>query len=98
MPSGSRRGYALVLASTTLVALAVALLILWTAGFFDDAVGFAGWVAIVAMLGLGWICGGMLVSLLFFGARTERNASLAEARAVRRAAPQRRRAPPEGPF
>ena len=95
MPTGTKRGYALILASATTVAFATALLVLWASGVFDQALGFAGWAAIAALLGLGWICGGMLVSFLFLGARTERNASLAEARVLRRGRPRRPERPHE---
>lgn len=92
MPTGTKRGYALILASTTLVAIAAALAICWAAGAFDGTLVREGWVAIAIVLGLGWMCGGMLVSFLCLGARIERNA-LAEAVAAR---PRRRGgAPPK---
>lgn len=91
MPTGTKRGYALVLGSTTLVAVAAALLICWAAGTFQAPLGLAAWVAIIVLLGLGWMVGGMLVSFLFLGARSERNASLAEALSARRLALARRR-------
>ena len=97
MPTGTKRGYALILASTTLVAIAAALLLCWAAGAFEGSLALAGWVALVILLGLGWICGGMLVSFLFLGARIERNASLAQALATRRGGlSRRRRTPPPG--
>jgi hypothetical protein len=97
MPTGTKRGYALILASTTLVAVAVALLLCWSVGAFDGSLVLAGWVAMLVLLGLGWICGGMLVSFLFLGARIERNARLAQVLVTRRGTPRRRgRTPPEG--
>jgi hypothetical protein len=85
MPIGTKRGYALILASATLVAVAAGLLVCWAAGAFDGPVGLAAWSAILLLLGLGWTVGGMLVSVLFLGARFERNSSLYEATAARRA-------------
>ena len=94
MPTGKKRGYAIVLASSTFVALAAALLICWAAGAFAAPLGFAAWVAITVLLGLGWLVGGMLVSFLFLGARSERNASLAEVLSVRRTTRRRGGRPP----
>jgi hypothetical protein len=93
MPAGTKRGYALILTSTTFVAFGAALFICWAAGAFDAPLGEAAWVAIAVLLGLGWIVGGMLVSFVFLGARWERT----EARAARRAAALgRRRGPAAG--
>jgi hypothetical protein len=98
MPTGTKRGYALILASTTLVAITAALAICWAAGAFDGTLALAGWVAIAVLLGLGWICGGMLVSFLFLGAGIERNATPAEVVAARHQTRPRRRGglPPQG--
>lgn len=96
MPTGTKRGYALILASTTLVACGAGVLICWAAGAFDGPLGLTGWAAIAMLLGLGWMVGGMLVSLLFLGARLDRNAGLYEATAVRRAVSGRPRVPSAG--
>jgi len=94
MPAGTRRGYVLILASTTLVAIVTALLICWAAGAFDRPLGLAAWSAIAILLGLGWVVGGMLVSFLFLGARFERNSRPYEATAARR--PDARERPRDG--
>src|SRR5437870_2749687 len=85
MPTGTKRGTLLILASTTLVALAAALAVSWAAGAFDGPVEIDHWFAMAIVLGLAWAVGAVLVSFLFLGARLERNASLYEATALRKA-------------
>ena len=87
MPTGTKHGYALILISATLVALLVALAIGSAAGLLDASLAPGQWFGVALLLGLGWVTAAMLVSLLFLGARLERNATLYEAtsRRVRRA-------------
>lgn len=75
MPTGTKRGYALILTSATLVALLAVLAI----GLLDASLAPGQWFGVALLLGLGWVTAAMLVSLLFLGARLERSASLYEA-------------------